>query len=833
MLKLLYKNRILSNSIDKKNSNINKIKKESGFVFSKNYKKYSNLPFSDILEKSIKAFPYNKSLKQAIQEINRLQSLDIDKVSNYFTILNIETIADYWYYFYILSNVALKGQKIYLGENKDNKQICYNSYFNKEKSGDNKYVKWKIINKNRNSLNVNKDDFYKNLISNFENNFIDKVKNCKNQTLSQIKYEFNSLNNRNSKGNNVINLNSFTQTLKFRKIIKTLSFYKQLENEFPKGILTHIHWPGAYSGKSIYKAIIELINSKNKNISIDNYAIIKIKLLRVSKINPNIYLDIPSTYFFLSNLSVINQKKLWFIKQEKIFLKQYINKNNQCLEFSKDGNMHEVSDLNIRAFLYFKHCKESKIFVDFDFSNIEMTNKILKGSINVLNNIEKFHELRSIYFINLLEKSSFFYENDKDLIKKYLPTIYSNVMDLSYEEKLETAVWFKFENIFLGFENLINHKEIFIKLNEHYREVLLSQKVKGVEIRIYYQGNVVTEINNILLNKTCNISKQKIKDKFFNYKNITKEQFEDFKVGYIIYGNKNKICDCTQEMIKSHEIFKEIKIKNLNNKSNSYNISSFSNQNEILEKNLLNDENQDINLIGMDYVGFEDDPFVGARNFFHNSMLNNTIHINNQTVNQFELNQEKLSFDNFFEKLFLNLKSNSGLPLFYHAGETKHFPECLVNDVYFYNNYINDNVFHAILLPNVKRIGHGFAAIKNDLLLEIIRKKNIPIEFSPISNQDMFYYNVEENPIIELIKKGYPLTINSDDPGIFGYEGVTMDWFYLIMNTDMKPSDMYLLVKNSLVYSGIKFEKDEFDFTLKNIQKDFLNFFEQLKCEEK
>jgi adenosine deaminase len=62
-------------------------------------------------------------------------------------------------------------------------------------------------------------------------------------------------------------------------------------------------------------------------------------------------------------------------------------------------------------------------------------------------------------------------------------------------------------------------------------------------------------------------------------------------------------------------------------------------------------------------------------------------------------------------------------------------------------------------------------AIKNDLLLEIMRKKNIPIELSPLSNQDLFYYKVEENPISKLIKKGYPININSNDPGMFGYEG--------------------------------------------------------------
>jgi len=794
-----------------------------------NYRNYCSLPFSQVLEKSIKAFPFNITLLQANKEIEKLQAMDIDRASDYFANLNIESIADYWYYFYLLSNVALKGRRFFTEENEKNELIFNSSNSNRRKCKDyNINVEWEMSKENITGSSQTQDEFYK-VIFNREQEFMDKLLSCKKKSLYKIKNEIifkkkkSNLDYRSSKGNDTNNLNTFKQTLQFRKLIQTLPFYRKLDREFPKGILTHIHWPAAFTGKTVYKAFLDVIRSKNKS-SKSNYALVKVNLLRVSKISPKIYLDIPTTFYFvIDKLSQLKNRKLILLKYERLFLEEYIDENKQCLTFPKKGISHEISDINIRAFLYFKHCgANSKIFLDFDYSIEENLVKVFTGIVNLKNIKGRISQLRSLYIRSLLEESRFFHENQKELIKKYLPAVYSNNMNLSYTQKLETSVWFKFENIFMSFENIIYHKEVFIKLNEHLRKTLLEQKIKGIEIRIWNQGNIVHQMNKILLNQHI---KQPPKDDCNNMSHRAK----DLKVGYIFYGVKNKISDCTKEIIKCHEICK--------NHNNSQSIE----QDEIINKDLFFYNNQCSNLIGIDYVGFEDDPFTGARNFFHNTIQIQNNSNNKSKVNQTENNnnennklthKEDQDEENFFEKLFLHLKKNSDLPLFYHAGETNYFPECPVDDEYLTNNYINDNLFHAILLPNLKRIGHGFASIKNDLLLEIIRKKNIPLEFSPLSNQDLFYYNVEANPILKLIRKGYPITVNSDDPGIFGYEGVTMDWFYLIMNTGLKTSDMYLLVKNSLIYSGMKLEKEEFEFILKDIQNDFLKFFQDLECGE-
>lgn len=781
-----------------------------------NNKNYCSLPFSIILEKSVRSFPKNKNLTQANNLIEKFQKMGINEVSDYFSQLKIKNINDYWYYFYILTNVAMKGKKIN-NQEKNKNAFPYINYFKKTE-----YIDWNFENSYYDqNISINKDNFYEE-IKVRDAEYQKKLEICKKNSMRELKLKLLFNNNFNfgvSKFNNNdnFNLNFFRQTLFLRKMIKTLAFYKIIENKLPKGILTHIHWPAAFTGKSIYNAILKGIDDKKKINKVDgNYAVVKINLLRISKINSNKYVDIPSPfYFIIDNLKDFKYRILLLAKKEKEFLKQYISKNKECLAFPKDGKKKEISDMNIRAFFYFKYCKKSKIFVDFDFSNENTLKEIFNGLLIIKRIKRKIYSINSQYFKNSLEISRYFNEEKETLIKNFLPRIYSNHMNLNENERLESAIWFKFENIFLEFENLIYHRDVFKILNQHLRKNLIKQKIFGVEIRIFNQGNVVSEMNDILLNLTSS------SDIYNPQKN------EKLKVGYIFYGVKSKISSCTKEILQNNNVFQKFKI----DINENYNISKIPIKDKSPNKDLIQSHNNSINLIGIDYVGFEDDPFTGARNFFYYGTHNDTE--NNSTPHKkkdFPINDN--DYENYFEMLFNNLKNNSDLPLFYHAGETKYFPDCPIDDDYMKNNYINDNLFHALLLPNVKRIGHGFAAIKNKLLLEILRKKNIALEFSPISNQDLFYYNVEENPMLNLIKLGFPITINSDDPGFFGYEGVTMDWLYLIMQSDLKPSDMYLLIKNSLVYSGIKLKKIEYEDLLRITQKDFLHFLEALECKK-
>jgi adenosine deaminase len=248
---------------------------------------------------------------------------------------------------------------------------------------------------------------------------------------------------------------------------------------------------------------------------------------------------------------------------------------------------------------------------------------------------------------------------------------------------------------------------------------------------------------------------------------------------------------------------------------------------------------------GVDFVGYEDDPFTGARNFFPNvvqkifengnkqnlNVINNYTKNDNNTNNNNpnETNSDKKTNLDLFELFFNSLKS--GKRLYMHAGETLYFPNYSIDEEFMKEFYINDNLIHAALLPNVERLGHGFAVINNDLLLSIFKRKKIGLEICPISNQLLYYYNVAENPFLMLLRKGIQVSISPDDPGFFGYTGVAMDWFLIMMQTDIKLSEIYLLLKNSILKASPSIYKEK-DYLINKLQKDLTEFIEKFRCKD-
>jgi hypothetical protein len=53
----------------------------------------------------------------------------------------------------------------------------------------------------------------------------------------------------------------------------------------------------------------------------------------------------------------------------------------------------------------------------------------------------------------------------------------------------------------------------------------------------------------------------------------------------------------------------------------------------------------------------------------------------------------------------------------------------------------------------VERFGHEFALANNELLMNIYKKKGISLEISPKFNQDLQYRDVDDNPIVKLLRK--------------------------------------------------------------------------------
>lgn len=131
----------------------------------------------------------------------------------------------------------------------------------------------------------------------------------------------------------------------------------------------------------------------------------------------------------------------------------------------------------------------------------------------------------------------------------------------------------------------------------------------------------------------------------------------------------------------------------------------------------------------------------------------------------------------------------NNLPTFFHAGET-HQKEIT-------------NLHDAILL-NTKRIGHGFQLFQFPNLVKEVIKRDICIEACPLSNMVLGYtLDLRNHPIRYLMHHGLQVSISSDDPGFFHYQGVTLDYVYVAIAWELDLMDLKKLSLNGIKYSSI------------------------------
>ena len=82
----------------------------------------------------------------------------------------------------------------------------------------------------------------------------------------------------------------------------------------------------------------------------------------------------------------------------------------------------------------------------------------------------------------------------------------------------------------------------------------------------------------------------------------------------------------------------------------------------------------------------------------------------------------------------------------------------------------------AIEILGAERIGHGIASIRDEKLMEMLADREIPLEICPQSNvctgalsklRGVQNARMEEHPLPELIARGVPVTLSTDDPAMF------------------------------------------------------------------
>lgn len=151
------------------------------------------------------------------------------------------------------------------------------------------------------------------------------------------------------------------------------------------------------------------------------------------------------------------------------------------------------------------------------------------------------------------------------------------------------------------------------------------------------------------------------------------------------------------------------------------------------------------------------------------------------SINSFQENWMKLDV--------LSKKYGVTMPLFLHAGES--------------NSVFNKNIVDISSLNN-PRIGHGLNLIYFPKTMELIKNQNKLVEVSPISNQILGYVSdLRNHPARVLLSSGVQCSINSDDPSVYGYEGLGYDFWVAFVYWELDVKALKKLVFNSINYSSL------------------------------
>ncbi len=156
--------------------------------------------------------------------------------------------------------------------------------------------------------------------------------------------------------------------------------------------------------------------------------------------------------------------------------------------------------------------------------------------------------------------------------------------------------------------------------------------------------------------------------------------------------------------------------------------------------------------------------------------------------------------DDLLEINRLAQRENTPLPYYFHAGETNWpFNNSPDNSHLIFNNELYD-----VLLLNSKRVGHGLSLVKNPFLMKKFKQAQIAIETCPISNQILGYVkDLRNHPAVTYLNAGLAVTLNPDDPGIFGYKGVTADFWEACVAWELDLRALKQLALNSITYSSL------------------------------
>ena len=108
-----------------------------------------------------------------------------------------------------------------------------------------------------------------------------------------------------------------------------------------------------------------------------------------------------------------------------------------------------------------------------------------------------------------------------------------------------------------------------------------------------------------------------------------------------------------------------------------------------------------------------------------------------------------------------------------------------------------ESIWGAINDLQVERIGHGVRAVEDDKLVEYLRKTQLPLEVSPVSNYRLKVVPFDQpHPIHTLMQQGVFVTVNTDDPPMFST--TLIDEYVLLAQQGFSWDELWQLNLNTL-----------------------------------
>jgi len=113
------------------------------------------------------------------------------------------------------------------------------------------------------------------------------------------------------------------------------------------------------------------------------------------------------------------------------------------------------------------------------------------------------------------------------------------------------------------------------------------------------------------------------------------------------------------------------------------------------------------------------------------------------------------------------------------------------------------NIYNSLELLNVSRIDHGVRCADDEQLVALLAESKMPLTVCPLSNTKLkVFEEMRDHNIVELLRRGLCVTINSDDPAYFG--GYMSDNFRAVAESHaLSREELVLFTRNAIDASFI------------------------------